>query len=134
MRNILANSFSLNMFGGNVGIPQGDPVFPEFPVMTISVKEVTPEEVPNDCVSVIGHADTAAVVGGILGREVQANRTTYTVEPGDTLYVAQYSGPRLPEGATTLPEGAIVKFYRIERAVLMSDYVTNSSWNECKPF
>ena len=132
MRNIISNAFSLNMFGGNVEIPQGDPVFPEFPVMTISVKEVTPEEVPSDCMSVIGHADTAAVVGGILGREILVNRTTYTVEPGDTLYVAQYSGPRLPEGATTLPEGAMVKFFRIERSVLKKD--CDIAWIECKPF
>ena len=100
--------------------------------MTISVKEVTPEEVPSDCMSVIGHADTAAVVGGILGREILVNRTTYTVEPGDTLYVAQYSGPRLPEGATTLPEGAMVKFFRIERSVLKKD--CDIAWIECKPF
>lgn len=132
MRNIISNAFSLNMFGGNVEIPQGDPVFPEFPVMTISVKEVTPEEVPSDCMSVIGHADTAAVVGGILGREILVNRTTYTVEPGDTLYVAQYSGPRLPEGATTLPEGAMVKFFRVERSVLKKD--CDIAWIECKPF
>ena len=132
MRNILSNAFSLNMFGGNVEIPQGDPVFPEFPEMTISVKGITPEEVPADCMSVIGHADTAAVISNILGREIPANRTTYTVEPGDTLYVAQYNGPRLPEGSTSLPEGASIRFFRIERSVLKTD--GDAAWNECKPF
>jgi hypothetical protein len=51
-------------------------------------------------VSVVGHPDTAAVLG------VAFNRVTLRLNAGDVLYVAQYVGPRLPEGATTLPEGA----------------------------
>lgn len=50
--------------------------------------------------SVVGHADTAAVLG------VPCRRVSVTLQPGDTLYVAQLQGGRLPEGATTLPPGA----------------------------
>ena len=96
----LANAFSLQMLT-------------ELPA-TVSVSEVAPTEVPADAVSVIGHADTAAVVSSILGREVPANRVSIALEPGDILYVAQLMGGRLPEGATTLPEGFEIKFLRVE--------------------
>lgn len=58
--------------------------------------------------SVIGHADTAAVLG------VEANRVSISLNPGDVLYVAQLVGGRLPEGSTTLPEGFHFEFFRVE--------------------
>ena len=100
MATYLANAFSLQMLS-------------KLPA-TVNVNEVNPTEVPADAVSVIGHADTAAVVSNILGREVPANRVAITLQPGDILYVAQLVGGRLPEGATTLPEGFTLKFLRVE--------------------
>jgi hypothetical protein len=50
-------------------------------------------------VSCVGHTDTAAVLG------VPMARISVTLQAGDTLYVAQLRGGRLPEGSTTLPEG-----------------------------
>ena len=85
-----------------------------FAGLPLSFKEIQPDAIPADIYSVIGHADTARVVGGLLGREIPANRVTYKAQPGDVLYVAQYTGPRLPEGATQLPEGAEIRFYKIE--------------------
>ena len=73
---------------------------------------VTPEEVPTDAKSVIGHIDTARVVSTILNREVPCNRESIALREGDELYVAQITGGRLPEGATTLPEGASMVFHR----------------------
>jgi hypothetical protein len=67
----------------------------------------------DDVVSAIGHADTAAVVAGLLGRAVPANRATLTLRPGDELLLAQYTGPRLPEGATSLPAGARIDFLQV---------------------
>lgn len=55
---------------------------------------------PDSGLSIVGHADTARVLG------VQFNRESVTLQPGDSLFVAQLVGGRLPEGATTLPEGA----------------------------
>jgi hypothetical protein len=71
-------------------------------------------------VSAIGHADTARLVGAQLGIELPPARISVTLG-GDPVLVAQYVGPRLPEGATELPEGArieyfVVAFGREERA------------------
>ncbi len=98
---ILGNAFSLNMVS-----LEG--------MMLIKATKIQAKDIPTDCVSVIGHEDTARVVSGILGFEVPANRTTVTLTEKDTLYVAQYKGPRLPEGATELPEGATIEFIKIE--------------------
>lgn len=80
----------------------------------ITVTPVTADEVSKaDFVSVIGHADTAAVVSSLLGKEVPANRVSISIGEGDVLYVAQLVGGRLPEGATTLPEGFALTFVRV---------------------
>lgn len=64
--------------------------------------------------SYIGHADTAAILGSLLGVAVEHRRASYTV-PDDgqphTILLADYDGPRLPEGATTLPGGAAMRFF-----------------------
>ena len=94
----LGNAFSLQMVADNA---------------IIAKVEVSPEEIPIEAVSIIGHADTAAVVGSILGRNVPCNRASVMLDDEDTLYVAQVVGGRLPEGATTIPDGMEIKFYRI---------------------
>jgi len=60
--------------------------------------------------SVIGHGDTASLVGSLLGGEFPMNRISITLAEGDELLLAQYSGPRLLEGATSLPEGAHIQW------------------------
>jgi len=52
-------------------------------------------------VSIVGHADIAAVLG------VEMNRASVMLNPkaGDQMLVAQLVGGRLPEGCKTLPEG-----------------------------
>ena len=94
----IGNAFSLQMVADNA---------------IIAKVEVSPEEIPTEAVSIIGHADTAAVVGNILGRNVPCNRASVMLDDEDTLYVAQVVGGRLPEGATTIPDGIEIKFYRI---------------------
>ena len=80
----------------------------------VTVTPVTIDEVSKaDFVSVIGHADTAAVVSNLLGKEVVANRASISISKGDVLYVAQLTGGRLPEGSTTLPEGFALTFVRV---------------------
>lgn len=64
--------------------------------------------------SYIGHADTAAVISNLLGTEIPMNRVFGKVSPGDYVIVAQVVGGRLPEGATTLPDGVEIKFIRVE--------------------
>jgi hypothetical protein len=61
--------------------------------------------------SYIGHADTAAVISADLGFCLPANRETVKLEAGSRCLVCQYKGPRLPEGATSLPDGATIEYY-----------------------
>lgn len=62
----------------------------------------------SDLVSAIGHQDTANVLG------VEMRRINVTLKRGDTAFVAQLQGGRLPEGSTTLPEGFSFKFIKVE--------------------
>ena len=94
----LGNAFSLQMVADNA---------------IICKVEVSPKQVPVNAESIIGHKDTAAVVSTILGREVPCNRESVMLTDNDVLYVAQVVGGRLPEGATTIPSGMEIKFYRI---------------------
>ena len=94
----LGNAFSLQMVADNA---------------IICKVEVSPEQVPVNAESIIGHKDTAAVVSTILGRDVPCNRASVMLSDEDVLYVAQVVGGRLPEGATTIPDGMELKFYRI---------------------
>lgn len=96
----LANSFSMNMTDYDGFI-------------LFRSRKIDPSEVAVDAVSAIGHVDTARIVSTILGREVPAERKDVHLKEGDILYVAQYKGPRLPEGATQLPEGAQLEFHEI---------------------
>ena len=90
----LSNAFSLQMQG-------------EFFAET---SPISIEDVPKNFISIVGHADVAAVLSDLLGYKVPVNRVTVSLQPGDVLFVGQYCGPRLPEGATKLPEGAVIKW------------------------
>lgn len=103
--NYLSNAFSLQMVA---------------PGTTIYTEEIEHEAFSTavkcgkcKIVSIIGHADMATVLTGILGFPVQQNRESITLSGVDTLYVAQLTGGRLPEGATTLPEGFEITFLRV---------------------
>ena len=94
----LLNAFSLNMLSANADV---------------HVREVsldTARNLAKVCTSAVGHADTAAVFADVLGVPVPCNRVSVTLDHCATALVGQYSGPRLPEGATTLPEGATIKW------------------------
>ena len=97
----ILNAFSLNMIVGNADI---------------SVREVSrtmAASLAAHCPSAVGHADTAAVFSHVLGVEIPCNRATVALKEGDVALVGQYSGPRLAEGATTLPEGATIKWLTV---------------------
>ena len=98
---LLLNAFSLNMFNPSA-------CFPIFREVSIDYVKNTSLE------SAIGHADTATILTNILERDIPVNRVSVTLNSGDKAIVAQYIGPRLPEGATTLPSGATIKFYHLK--------------------
>ena len=64
-------------------------------------------------VSAVGHADVAAIYSAALGIDIPVNRVSVKLEPRDELLVGQYVGPRLPEGATALPDGATIEWWRV---------------------
>lgn len=109
MRLLIANAFSLSMLdrdaqgGPDARIPRPVPC----PRWIVDAAAADGAEI----VSVVGHADTAALFSGIIGIPVAANRATITLGPEDRLLVGQYIGPRLPEGATALPEGARIEWW-----------------------
>lgn len=100
----LTNAFSINMIKGDVAVD-----FREISIEKAKELIASAEEF----VCAIGHVDTAAVVGGILGMDIEPNRVSVTLDYPNDIIVAQYTGPRLPEGATTLPEGATIKFWLV---------------------
>jgi Domain of unknown function (DUF1874) len=60
--------------------------------------------------SCVGHADTALLMSAMLGVDVPMRRVSTSLHAGDELLVAAYTGPRLPEGAIALPEGAKLRW------------------------
>ena len=102
MKNIyLGNAFSLQMLDLTKAA-------------SVDIVPVTMEEVAESGFeSVVGHQDTANVLTTLLGVEVPMQRKSVRLEDGDVLYVAQVTGGRLPEGATTLPEGFELAFVKV---------------------
>ncbi len=83
----------------------------------LSVRPLTREEareLADGAESAVGHESTAAVFGAELDRHVICARSTVALKPGDVVIVGQYIGPRLPEGATSLPEGARIEWRWVE--------------------
>lgn len=103
---VLANAFSLNMLSQAKAL--------------VNVEQISLEEaktvLANGFVSAIGHQDTANILSNMLGVVVEVNRVNVVLNDDTTLIVAQYKGPRLPEGSTELPEDARIKFYRVRLA------------------
>ena len=97
----LLNAFSPNML---LDFPTAV-VFREISVQT--VREYAQLE---GLESAVGHPDTAAVFSTVLGIEVPANRITVRLFAGEFAIVGQYVGPRLPEGATELPDNAEIRW------------------------
>jgi len=100
----VTNSFSLNMM-------PGEGRFFEMQFRRIPVGEA--KILAAGSYSFVGHESTAAVFSAELGLSVAHNRATLKLEIGDTVLVGQYSGQRLPEGATSLPEGAAIEWWLI---------------------
>ena len=95
----MLNAFSANMLEELTAL-----------VRFTEISATTMAELAQESVSAVGHADTAALFSAVLGIEVPCNRVSVTLKPGENALLGQYTGPRLPEGATTLPEGASIKW------------------------
>lgn len=102
MKNILlCNAFSLNMLISiNATIKTEELTIPQ-----------TVETLSEGFQSGMGHS--TELVSSILGMDIPMNRSNNKIDNGESVIVAQYVGPRLPEGAVELPEGATLKFIRV---------------------
>ena len=94
----LLNAFSLNMLDKDADL------------LVRHVCTEAAQNIARVATSAVGHADTASVFSDVLGVPVACNRVSVTLDKGDLALVGQYSGPRLPEGATSLPEGATIRW------------------------
>lgn len=107
MATYLSNAFSLSMLAN---LPASEPIALQAQRVDLGAARAL---LASGSMSVVGHADTAQILSDLLGMRVPCNRVPISLAPGDTLVVAQYSGPRLPEGATTLPDGATFDWWTV---------------------
>lgn len=115
MELILTNSFSINM------IPKIQGIHLDWTISLVHVQNPSALIQENILIgNYIGHKDTDVVVRSILEQGgapgiPAGKRETLIWSPGrgPKLLVAQYSGPRLPEGATALPEGATIEWWLV---------------------
>ena len=105
----VANAFSLSMLGG-----EGESSLEcERLAGADDARAWLHVEEDGEVVSCVGHTDTAAIFAAELGRPVPVARISVALNHGDTVFVGQYTGPRLPEGAKTLPEGAKIVWWKV---------------------
>jgi hypothetical protein len=107
----LTNSFSINMLKEDTTLRFG-----RVSAVGAQASLIHTADIVKSC---IGHADTDALVREELNRDYgdgspflpEGRRETVEFNKGDTLVVAQYTGPRLPEGAMQLPSGAKIEYW-----------------------
>ena len=116
---VLVNAFSINMLTRANGAR--DLAF--IPVHRDAARNlVVNHSARGEFACAIGHADTARIVATDLGLPERAEEWAAIAETrpnasaeGNSLIVAQYRGPRLPVGATALPEGAVIEYWQVYR-------------------
>ena len=104
----VCNAFSINMLEGD----GTSVVFNKVPLYEIQGIVRSFDE--DETVNAIGHKDLLAVVNSLVDvPQPTEERPTVSLKRGDELLVAQYRGPRLPEGTTKLPEGATIEWWYV---------------------
>ncbi len=124
----IVNSFSINMIADDL---LDFPLYPE-PIYDgenrcLRFKKLSAEELKEKILgnifcfrvrNAIGHSELDNLVRThireLCGVELEpGERLTVKLRYRDQALVAQYRGPRLPEGATSLPEGAEIEYWSI---------------------
>ncbi len=118
MKFFICNAFSLSMLdrvqqsgrdamdGVRVPKPLSDESLNEWLMMFLNGKV--------EYESAVGHGSTANLFSNQLGIPVPMNRVSVKLDHPDLhAIIGQYSGPRLEEGATELPEGARIEWWII---------------------
>ena len=105
---LVINAFSANMLPND-----GGPVKVDFTPLTLQEAAQLLADM-GVVFSSVGHTETAVLFSALLGADVPCVRATIQLRRGDRpALLGQYRGPRLPEGATSLPEGATVEWWAI---------------------
>ena len=121
----VSNAFSLSMIDreSQKGTPRQQcvPVPVTLEQAQMIVRDALARPTHETVVSAIGHADTARLISAALGIDLPMQRKSVRLirerpcgsNPGqrDRVLVAQYVGPRLPEGATQLPERSGIEWW-----------------------
>ena len=100
----LSNAFSLQM------VDIGSPILTK-ELHSYEVRKILSSD---NFISCVGHESTANVLSNILELTVPYCRQSIKLGYNDTLIVAQVIGGRLPEGATSLPDGVNIKFILVK--------------------
>jgi hypothetical protein len=115
----IGNAFSLSMTQGNGSLKYQRATLDQ---VRHWVKRTRPT-------SFFGHVDVANIVSKQVGIEIPTNRINVMLKPGDNVIVAQYIGPRLPEGTTELPGGARIEYILVTLSVEAQE-VTDFEFDE----
>ena len=105
----ISNAFSINMLADLTK------------AYTLTITPTDAQNVRNfPLESFIGHVDTATLVAKDLGSPLEyfvscaKERKSMKVLGDEAFFVAQYVGPRLTEGTTVLPDGAVIQYFCIQ--------------------
>ena len=101
--NVLVNAFSVNMLNGDNHAVDFCPISGEEAHRFLS----------GGFKSFIGHESTATLLSHQLGLDVEYIRQSYRFMPNDIVVLAQYTGPRLPDHAIQLTDGASIRWWQI---------------------
>ena len=104
----LTNAFSINMLVGSQHVV--------FTPIHESAAKVTCQVALShrNLVNAVGHPSTDLLLRTSWPFLPEGQRINVTLEAHDQLIVAQYQGPRLREGETILPDGAMISWWRVD--------------------
>lgn len=114
MKVYICNAFSLSMIDREKQLTNPRKIIPlklEEVKAILSMRDV-------ETVAAVGHLNTAQIIAEMLGLPVEKvyDRKTIKLKDEDGCVIAQYVGPRLPEGATELPKGATIEWWGVSQA------------------
>ncbi len=81
--------------------------------MFIRYKRIDPNDIPRDVTSGVANPEIARVLSNILGFEVHAERLVIAPSNDSIVYVAKYTGPKIPKGATAVPSSGYFEFFEV---------------------
>lgn len=84
------------------------------PNMYLRRERISAFDIPCNVVSCVSNVGLAKVLSHILmfNVEVQSKNKKVSFSPNDTLYVASYIGPEIPEDALVLPKGGCISLFK----------------------